>query len=150
MVTPSFIRPLESADRSEFLQMSQIFYASDAVLHPVDESYHERAFDELLRSQDYLMGFALLHQGQIAGYALLNKTYSREAGGIVIWIEELYVKPAYRGQGLASQFFDWLEQNVPAARYRLEAEPDNARAIALYRRKGFSPLPYAQMVKDTI
>lgn len=52
------------------------------------------------------------------------------------------------GAGLGSAFFSWLEQTLPAARYRLEVEPDNLGAIRLYRRKGYAPLPYLQMVRD--
>ena len=56
----------------------------------------------------------------------------------------------YKRQGLGSAFFAWLEQNVPAVRYRLEAEPDNARAMALYKRLGYEVLPYVQMIKDAL
>ena len=64
------------------------------------------------------------------------------------WVEELYVRPAFQGRGCARQFFTWLEEHFPAARYRLEVEPENERAMALYRRVGFEPLPYAQMILD--
>ena len=44
--------------------------------------------------------------------------------------------------------FEALPELVPAARYRLEIEPDNVRAEKLYRRMGFEELPYKQMVRD--
>ena len=31
---------------------------------------------------------------EIYGFALLALTYSNEAGGIVVWLEEIYVKPS--------------------------------------------------------
>ena len=74
--------------------------------------------------------------------------FSREAGGMVVWIEEIYVRSAFRGRGVGGAFFAWLHANVPAIRYRLEVEPSNERAQSLYRRLGFSELPYVQMVLD--
>lgn len=144
------IRKVTESDKDEFIAMSKIFYASDAVLQDVDESYHEAAFNELMHSDTYLDCYFFERENVVLGYALLNKTYSREAGGIVIWIEELYVKPEYQGQGIGNEFFDWIELNIPAARYRLETEPENIRAKALYKRRGYEVLPYIQMVKDIV
>ena len=31
---------------------------------------------------------------------------------------------------------------------RLEVEEDNTRAVALYKKLGYNPLEYAQMIKD--
>ena len=39
-------------------------------------------------------------------------------------------------------------ERCPAARYRLEIEPDNDRARALYERLGFEALPYCQMIRE--
>lgn len=65
-----------------------------------------------------------------------------------MWIEEIYVRPEFRQKGLGKTFFEALDRIQPAARYRLEIEPDNQRAERLYRSLGFEPLPYRQMVKD--
>lgn len=140
-------RRLEARDRAEFLAMSEEFYTSDAVLHPVPAAYHERAFDELMRSDVYLECYLMESNGAAVGYALLVKAYSREAGGLNIWVDELYLRPAYRGLGAGTAFFSYLESSHPAARYRLEVEPDNERAQNLYRRMGYRPLPYLQMIK---
>lgn len=140
-------RRMEARDRAEFLSMSAEFYASDAVLHPVPSVNHERAFDELMRSDVYLECYLMEADGQAVGYALLTKTYSREAGGLNIWVDELYLRPAYRGLGAGSAFFAYLEETHPAARYRLEIEPDNERAKKLYSRIGYRALPYLQMIK---
>lgn len=140
-------RRLEPRDRAEFLAMSEEFYTSDAVLHPVPSAYHERAFDELMRSDVYLECYLMESGTAAVGYALLVKTYSREAGGVNIWLDELYLRPAYRGLGAGSAFFAFLESTHPAARYRLEVEPDNERAQKLYRRMGYRALPYLQMIK---
>ena len=142
------IRPIRQEDRAEFLALSREFYASPAVLHPIADSYHKDAFTELMRSDAYLAAYLICEGERIAGYALLNKTYCREAGGPTVWIEELYLRPSDQGKGAGRAFFRWLEENIPAARYRLEVEPDNQRAAALYRRMGYEALPYLQMIRD--
>ena len=142
------IRPLTAEDRKLFLTLCKEFYHSDAVLHPVPEQYLENSFQELMRSDAYLICYILEYEGQPAGYALLSRSFSPEAGGAILWIEELYLRPPFRGHGIGTAFFRYLEEHHPAARYRLEIEPDNARAERLYRSMGFEPLLYRQLVLD--
>ena len=142
------IRRCEERDRELYLRLAKEFYHSPAVLHPVPDSYFERTVDEMMRSGDYMQGLIFEADGEIAGYALLCRTYSQEAGGPAVWIDEVYIAPQFRGRGLGHELFRNLRELLPAARYRLEIEPDNARAEKLYRSMGFERLPYAQMVLD--
>ncbi|MCI8589847.1 MAG: GNAT family N-acetyltransferase [Clostridiales bacterium] len=130
--------------------MAADFYASDAVLFHVDASHLTAAFHELMRSDEYLECYILEYDGKTAGYALLCKSYSQEAGGMVLWIDELYVLPAYRSKGIGGAFFDFLfaQKGGQFKRFRLEVEKDNARAAALYQKMGFDFLAYEQMIKD--
>lgn len=141
-------RKITAADREDYLRLAHDFYHSEAVLHPVPDAYLERAFDEMMRSEAYLTGLIFEWEGKTAGYALLAKTYSQEAGGSAVWIDELYVMPEFRSRGIGKDFFAHLQRIAPAARYRLEIEPDNARAERLYRSMGFDVLGYKQLVMD--
>ena len=142
------IRRMVRGDKAAFFEMSREFYSSEAVLKPVPDEYHEKIFEELMRSSDYADCFIFVEGEKYAGYALLAKTFSREAGGSVVWLEEIYLREQYRGKGLGKEFFGFLEREFPAARYRLEVEADNAGAIALYKKTGYKKLDYMQMVKD--
>lgn len=144
------IRKLKSEDWEAYLQMAQDFYSSDAVDHNLPRSYFENTFRELMRSEEYAQAFFLEVRGETAGYALLAKTFSQEAGGMVVWAEELYIKPEYRGRGLCHAYLAYLKEHLPkdVKRLRLEAESTNRRAISLYRRLGFQDLPYCQMILD--
>ena len=134
--------------KQDFLDMSREFYASDAVLSPVPDDFHLRALDELLKSDRYIQCYIFRKDNETAGYALLAKSYSREAGGEMLWIDEIYIRPSFRGMGAAKMFFDFIHTEFSPARFRLEVEKDNARAIALYEKKGYSALPYVQMIRD--
>ena len=85
----------------------------------------------------------------MAGFSVTNRMMQHEAGGVMVWVEDLYIRPAYRGQGLGSRFLQWLEEQLrgDAVMLRLETEPENERAQALYRRLGYEPLGYLQMIK---
>jgi len=83
------------------------------------------------------------------GYALLSFTYSNEAGGMGILIEEVQIDSAYRGGGYGSKLFSFLEQEYPTVkRFRLEVDVNNIKAIDLYIRLGYKIFDYVQMVKE--
>ena len=141
------IRRISPNDRNLFVTLSKEFYSTDAVSHTIPHEYHKNSFDELMRSDEYIECFIFEHEGETAGYALIAKTFSPEAGGVVVWIEELYVREGFRGKGLGKAFFAYMEQNYNVSRYRLEVEPDNVRAKKLYSALGYKKLPYEQMIK---
>lgn len=144
------IRRLKQEDRDVYLKMAHDFYHSPAVLYPIPDSYIERTFEECMNEGAYALGFILEYEGQTAGYGLVAKTFSQEAGGYVYWLEELYILEEYRSKGLGSEFFAYVEEHKEEGvkRFRLEVEEDNVRAAALYERLGYKPLAYKQMKKE--
>ena len=144
------IRKMRSEDKKTYMEMAREFYHSDAVLHPVPDTYFERTADEALRSDVYAEIFLFECENEAAGYGLIAKTYSQEAGGMVWWIEEVYVREAFRSKGIGREFFAYLDKvkGSTVTRMRLEVEEDNTRAVALYKKLGYKPLEYAQMIKD--
>ncbi len=143
------IRPITAQDKEKYMELTDHFYHSEAVLHPVPEAYRLATWAELMRSNEYLECFFDEADGTVRGFLLLAYTFSQEAGGKVAWIEEIFVEPPYRGQGIGKAFFAFLRMHVEphCPRIRLEVEPDNVRAKKLYAEMGFRDLPYAQMLK---
>ncbi len=137
-------------DESIFIELMHEFYHSPAVLHSVPDTHFQRTFHEIINGSPYAQAFLFRKNGETAGYGLLAKTYSAEAGGLVVWLEEVYIREAFRGLGIGSQFFQFIEKiyEGKAARLRLEVEPDNEGAIRLYERLGYQELPYRQMIKS--
>ena len=142
------IRSLTSKDREIYVSLATEFYNTNAVIKPIPPENFEKTFDEMMQSDRYAEGFLFALSDTIAGYALIAKTFSQEAGGLVIWIEEIYVRPKFRSQGLGKEFFEFLYKERPAIRYRLETEHDNERANKLYKSLGFVDFPYEQMVRE--
>ena len=144
------IRKMTESDRDLYIEMAEEFYHSDAVLHPIPRAHFEKTAEEALKSGTYAEIYLLEYEGKTAGYGLTARTFSQEAGGQVLWIEELYIREAFRSRGLGSEFFAYVEKKYEgrAARFRLEVEEDNVRAVSLYKRLGYETLDYVQMIKE--
>ena len=145
------IRALQRKDRETFLALSDRFYSSEAVLHAVPRAYHEEAFEEIVGGSPYAAGYLLESEGKAVGFALTATSYSRESGGKILWLEELYLLEEYRSRGLGREFFAFAEEFARKngyARIRLEVEENNVRARALYERLGYEPLEYVQMIRQ--
>lgn len=146
------IRKFVPEDREDYIRFSTEFYNSSAVDKPVPREHFEQGFDEMMRSDVYVQGYMLVCDGNNVGYCVTMKTYSVEAGGITIWIDELFVMEEYRSKGLGRELFKYIEENgdKKLRRIRLEVELENGRAISLYKKMGFEPAPYDGMWKTIL
>ena len=146
------IRKFVPEDREDYIRFSTEFYNSSAVDKPVPREHFEQGFDEMMRSDVYVQGYMLVCDGNNVGYCVTMKTYSVEAGGITIWIDELFVLEEYRSKGLGRELFKYIEENGDKKhrRIRLEVELENGRAISLYKKMGFEPAPYDGMWKTIL
>ena len=146
------IRKFVPEDREDYIRFSTEFYNSSAVDKPVPREHFEQGFDEMMRSDVYVQGYMLVCDGNNVGYCVTMKRYSVEAGGITIWIDELFVLEEYRSKGLGRELFKYIEENgdKKLRRIRLEVELENGRAISLYKKMGFEPAPYDGMWKTIL
>lgn len=146
------IRKFVPEDREDYIRFSTEFYNSSAVDKPVPREHFEQGFYEMMRSDVYVQGYMLVCDGNNVGYCVTMKTYSVEAGGITIWIDELFVLEEYRSKGLGRELFKYIEENgdKKLRRIRLEVELENGRAISLYKKMGFEPAPYDGMWKTIL
>ena len=145
------IRPIEAADRDFFIDRCHAFYKTPACNHDIPPQNAERTFELLMHSTPYAdCLIAEDDNGTPCGYCLLALTWSNEAGGLCVWLEEIMVDGEKRGKGVGSRMIAAVHEKYnAAARYRLEVTDDNPRAAALYRLLGFEELPYRQMITDT-
>lgn len=141
------IRLMEEKDRECVMQMMRVFYASPAVLSNGSEEIFKADIDNCVNDSPYLEGYVFEENEAIIGYAMLAKSFSTEFGRPCIWIEDIYLKENYRGHGVGSQFFKFIDERYPSAIFRLEAEEDNKTAINVYKKAGFDILPYLEMKK---
>ena len=143
------IRKMEPTDFEKILDMMQVFYASDALLIHPEESVLRKTLADAIEAGPYVEGFVFCFEEELAGYGMVAKSYSTEMGGRCVWIEDIYIKPEFRGQGLGTAFLQFVEDRYRnwAVRLRLEAEEENEKAMSVYRNAGFETLGYVQLVK---
>ena len=144
------IKTMTAADFDAVLDMMKVFYASEALLVHPQEQVLRRTLREAVAEGPYLTGYGFWEEETLTGYGMVTRSYSTETGGICVWIEDLYILPEYRGKGTGSAFLKFVEERYSgeAVRLRLEAEPENERAMAVYQKAGFEILGYTQLVKE--
>lgn len=147
MIMNSTIRVMTKKDKSGVLEMMRVFYASPAVFTNGSEEVFLNDIENCINDNPFLEGYIIEDEKDIQGYAMIAKSFSTEFGKMCIWIEDLYIKDEYRGFGIGNMFMEFIIQKYTDCIFRLEAEEENERAIKLYKKHGFTVLPYLEMKK---
>lgn len=82
----------------------------------------------------------LVYDEQVVGYATLSRWFSPELEGWTAYLDEIWIGPDWRGQGLGSEAIAALIAQCQAQNMhtlRLELEDWNEGAERLYQRHGF-------------
>lgn len=146
-VTPIY-RLLQPKDVPTFKAMCFELYAEDVGDRSMTEAKLDKTVRELQAHPDKgsLMVFEVA--GEVVGYSIIIQFWSNEFGGNLTTIDELYVKPEWRGQGLGSGFVAFLEQTqAHSIGLQLEVSPQNVKGQKLYERLGFECQKNTTMVK---
>lgn len=142
------IRKITENDKEEYIKMAEEFYSSDAVSHSIPRKNFENAFEEAVKENPMIQLYIFDLNEKTAGYAALAVTYTTEGGGKTVWLDELYIKEAFRGKGLGRSFLQFLKSDESISRIRLEITPENESAQKLYLSEGFCLCDYKQMIFD--
>ena len=117
----TIIRKMTRDDKESVIEMMRAFYTSPAVFTNGSEEIFEADVEHCVNDCPYLEGYVF---------------------------EDLYMKPEYRGLGIETKFFEFLDQTYTDCLFRLEVEEENERAIHVYEKNGFSFWPYMEMKKN--
>ena len=131
-------RDMRPGDLDAVLLMQRAYYGDDG--YPYGESSLRRTWGRLLADPE--LGRAWVAEGPsgLVGYLVLTVSFSLEYRGRDAFIDELYLVPSHRGQGLGPRALALAEQacrELGVTALHLEVERANLRAQALYRRQGY-------------
>src|SRR5690606_31119087 len=133
------VREAVLEDVDLLVTMMSEFYAEAGF--PLNAGRARSAFEELLRNPVYGRSFLVALNGEDAGYLVLTLTYSMEYGGLAAFIDDFYLRPAFRGRGVGSAALAAVRDHAVGLGVRaihLEVGRDNAPAQAVYRKTGFA------------
>lgn len=142
------IRPMLMEDKSSVMEMMRVFYSSEAVFTNGSDEIFNSDIDNCVGECPFLEGYIFQENDKIQGYAMIAKSFSTEFGKPCMWIEDIYIKPEYRGMGIGSRFFEFIEEKYTDVVFRLEVEEENECAVHVYKKCGYEVLPYMEMKKQ--
>jgi ribosomal protein S18 acetylase RimI-like enzyme len=132
------VHPATLEDVPSLVGLMQDFYAEAP--SPFDRQQATDTFDRLLRDPARGAVWLLEADSEAAGYIVLTVGFSLEYGGLDAFVDDLYVRPRFRRQGLGrlaleALFAECRRRGVRAV--HLEVGRANDAAKALYARFGF-------------
>ena len=122
----------------ELLAMAESFHLEDG--HPLAET-SGAALEGAIRGTPLAEAYVVEQNGTLIGYFVLCFTWSIEFGGLVVILDDLYLKKEFRNQGIGSLILSKVKEIAivkDAVQIFLEVEHANQRAMQLYQRNGFS------------
>jgi ribosomal protein S18 acetylase RimI-like enzyme len=132
------VRAAGAADVDLLVELMTEFYAEADFR--LDAERAGAAFDELLGSPSLGRVWIAEVDGRAAAYVVLTLGYSMEYGGRDAFVDDLFVRPAFRDRGIGRLLLAEVRRACEALGVRalhLEVGRDNDPAQALYRRIGF-------------
>lgn len=131
------IRQAFPLDEPLLLEMAEAFHREDG--HPLAPT-GPGAIRTLLQASPLGAIYLMEEAGVAIGYFALCFTMSLEFGGLVVILDDLYVRPGARGRGIGTEVLAKVEAvaaEKKAVQIFLEVEKANERAFAFYRRHGW-------------
>src|SRR3989454_4602199 len=133
------VRGATKNDIPVLVELMREFYTESKC--SLDGDWAVRSFNELLQSTDRGAAWISFHGSDPAGYVVLTTRHSMEFGGLDGFVDDLFVRPAFRRCGvgtllLTELFRECSKRGVLAV--HVEVGSDNTAVQALWRRFGLS------------
>lgn len=108
----------------------------DDVFHMMFALYEDSIQQQQMSPQKINKTLSIIPNNPQMRKILLFNYWSKEYGGNIRYIDELFVKSDYRSLGIGSTFFSYLEKHVDNTTVALclETTPQNKKAQAFYEK----------------
>jgi ribosomal protein S18 acetylase RimI-like enzyme len=122
------------------VDLMQEFYAE--ANYPLDRRWAAASFSSLMKDDSLGAVWIIFHDSEPVGHVVLTIRFSMEYGGFDAFIDDLFIRSAYRRRGLARAalrtLFDECARRKVLALH-VEVGHDNVAAKALYQSYGLEP-----------
>ena len=137
--TPAVVRSAANNDIPVLVELMREFYVGSK--YSLDGDWAVRSFNQLFQSTDRGAAWISFLGSDPAGYVVLTTRHSMEVGGLDGFVDDLFVRPAFRRHGVGTSLLTELFRECSKRRVlavHVEVGSDNAAAQALCRRFGLS------------
>lgn len=128
----------QGSDIDILLTLMQEFYQVEHL--EFDVAIARNALTDLLNNESLGAIWIVQHQKEAIGYIVLTFGYSLELAGRDAFIDELYVRKNYQGQGIGTKTIEFVEEICRSRgvhALHLEVDRKNTKAQRFYDRVGF-------------
>ncbi|WP_105616316.1 GNAT family N-acetyltransferase [Vallitalea okinawensis] len=141
------LRSYESKDKLKLQEMIPALYDENPEGEAIDIIIISKTIETLSMYPQKGEIIIMEEQEDIIGYSLIILYWSNEYGGDLVNIDELYVKPKYRGNGYATYFMEYVFSHYSDNTIILEVTPSNIKAYNYYKKLGFKDIENRHMIK---
>ncbi|MGF1522154.1 MAG: GNAT family N-acetyltransferase [Leptolyngbyaceae cyanobacterium] len=120
------------------MQLVEEFYEFDG--HPFIPDKARAAIAGLIENPAYGRIWLVMVEDTPVGYVAITIGYSLEYHGLGGFVDEIFLREPYRGQGIGCQTFDFMEaecRKLGLNVLHLEVMPENQKAYAFYCKQGY-------------
>lgn len=140
MTSVIVVRRATASDAGVLVELMREFYAEADF--PLDSTWASDAFARLLADPSLGAVWIISVNDVAVGHVVLTIRYAMEFGGLIGYIDDLFVRKAHRRLGAATAGLEALVAECNRRGYKsihVEVGPGNVAAVALYRRFGLAP-----------
>lgn len=141
------IQPCKLEDEEFYVKLNLDFMKAVKEEHPYWDSLKLPSEDEMKKTfreafdSEYITIFIAKVNNEVVGFANVWTVYSIWSGGKGLTVDDLYVLPSYRKNGIGKKIMNYIVEYAKDHDYKrvqLHAEMDNEKAHNLYRGLGFN------------
>jgi ribosomal protein S18 acetylase RimI-like enzyme len=139
-VSGVIFRPVALQDEQVLLRMMRNLAEQEPGAYYFDEPVVREVLRKFLVSPELGQAWIFFEAETPVGYIVLTFGYSFEFHGRDSFIDELYIEPQYRRQGIGRRAMEFVEERareLGVNAIHLEVDHGNDSAAELYRRAGY-------------
>lgn len=124
------------------------YYAYDG--HEFIETKVQAALKEIFNNSTLGKVWLISWNDEVIGYLILTFGFSVEFGGRDAFVDEFYIREAYRGKGLGRKAIEFVEETarkLGVKAVHLEVNRSNTNSQEVYRKLGFKDRDYYLMTR---
>lgn len=148
-MSANLVRLAQLSDVTTLATMMIDFYAeADFALN---REAAQRTFEQLIRWPERGCVWVLDCDSMAAGFIVLTTAYAMEYGGLRGFVDDFFVRPAFRKRGLGAAALATVKAHCLAIGVRalfVQAGPDNDPAQSVYKRAGFTDTGHQLLVQQ--